>query len=298
MGPQIIAFEKSGLYDCGLTKVRKRVFPPSATDYPDGSRSRTIQPAVTSGGGANAAYLMAFDTRIDGNAVTGTELVVYRIKKDSGRLRLTNTAVKTGPARIHPYAALQPDAPPGDPDSRWDAGKLELTNVFYDTARRRLYTAHAAEKDIGGDGWVDIGIRWYEVKVGSPLADSKVLRKGLFGTKDTDAGYPGVATDAAGNVIVGFSRASGVNSAEEYLSSWATVIEPGDTVPDQGNTILLAAGDTMVDAAAGWSERWGDYMAINRDPADGSQVWVFGHAADSGAGPGGFLQWVDLVGFP
>lgn len=99
-------------------------------------------------------------------------------------------------------------------------------------------------------------------------------------------------------MFVAYSRASGVTGDEEYISSWVTVIEPGDTVPDAGNTVPLSAGDTFLNVRAG-AERWGDYMAINRDPAGGSGVWVVGQAAhEAGPSTGDFRQHADLVGFP
>lgn len=298
IGAQIIAFKKAGLYDCARP-IRKRVFGPAATRYPGGRQSRSIQPAVMDGSSANAFYLMASETTYGASTVNVNSLILYRIKKEGGRLSLKNVEVGVGPASIHPYAALQQGAPAADSDAHWDPGALQLPNVFYDAARGKLYTAHAAEKDIGNDGWTDIAVRWYEVRPASRLERSKVTRKGIFGTQNTDAGWPAVATDASGNVIIGFSRASDVGGAKEYLSNYATVIEPGDTVPDAGNTILLAPGDALMNVTPG-AERWGDYQAINRDPVDGSQVWFVGQIAEGSGGPetDEFRQRVDLISFP
>ncbi len=299
VGAQVLAFDKTGLYDCGAT-VTKSVFGPNMTRFPSGAKGFTLQPATMAGGVPGTDFfLVAYDITFGSYAGTGKTLVLYRIRDTGSGLALAKTAIGVGPAKMHYGYGLQRGAPPQDADAYWDTGDLEFAQAFHDPVRDRVYAAHAMESDLGGDGWIDVAMRWYEIAPAGILGNSTVSRKGVFGTQDTDAGWPAVTTNTAGDVYVGYSRASGRTGSKEYLSAYVTVIEPGDTVPDPANTLLLQSGNALYDYYPG-PERWGDYQAVNRDPADGTQVWVIGQVARSG-GPAtteDFRQTVDLTTFP
>ncbi|MEX0990698.1 MAG: hypothetical protein WD004_00285 [Actinomycetota bacterium] len=299
VGAQVLAFDKTSLYDCGMT-VTKTVFGPKQTRFPDGGPGFTLQPATMAGGVPGSDFfLVAYDVTFGAYAGTGNTLVLYRIRDTGGGLALAKTEIGVGPVKMHYGYGLQRGASSADPDAYWDTGDLEFAQAFYDPVVDRIYTAHAIENDLGGDGWIDVAMRWYEIDPAGVLGSSTVTRKGVFGTQDTDAGWPAVTTDSAGNVYVGYSRASGRDGSKEYLSSYVTVIEPGDTVPDPANTLLLESGNALYDPYPG-PERWGDYQAVNRDPLDGTQVWVIGQIARSSgaATTPNFRQTVDLTTFP
>jgi hypothetical protein len=177
-----------------------------------------------------------------------------------------------------------------DEETWWDTGDARLINAFYDVDRGALYAAHAVFKDLTPDtatgDYVESAIRWYEVKPAGRLSRSSMDRIGTFGTPETDAGWPSIASDGSGNVYVTYSRAS--QPAGEFLSAWVAQIPPGSTT---ATPFLLAPGTATYDAIGGL-ERWGDYTAIGRDPVDGSYVAVFNQYAASSTS---FQQRVDVV---
>jgi hypothetical protein len=168
-------------------------------------------------------------------------------------------------------------------------------NAWYDADLGTLYTAHAVAKDLDPDpisgGYLESVVRWYEIEPAAKLKDSSVLRKGTVGTPETDAGWPVVGTDAAGDLFIAYERASAVTG--EYLSSWAAEIAPGRSKAD---LLLLAAGQARVEANEG-PEHWGDYAGISRDPLTGAMAVVNQYALSDGSGPTrDWQQTVDVVG--
>jgi hypothetical protein len=84
-------------------------------------------------------------------------------------------------------------------------------------------------------------------------------------------------------LFVTYSRAS--EPRNEFLSAWVSTIQPGST---GDNELLLHAGSATYNASPG-VERWGDYTAINRDPASPSNVATFNQYAQSG------VQWRQFI---
>jgi hypothetical protein len=123
-------------------------------------------------------------------------------------------------------------------------------------------------------------VAWYEVDPSDSLSSSRVRRRGLIGQARTDSGWPVVATDGAGNVLVTYSRASAVSRPPEFLSAWGAVIPPGSLDPQSA---LLTSGTATFDYVDG-EERWGDFNGISRDPTNPQRVWMVNqYARDTGS---------------
>ena len=286
-GAQLLAMPKGRLYDCTRT-TKVETFAGEGTRNPDGSLAFTIQPATTVGSG-NAQYLLSFQ---DGRP---NFLVLWRLRETSDGLSLTNAAVRVAPVSIGPFGT-QGGGSLDAPNTWWDPGDLRLTNAFADLPESHLYAAHVVYRNLRPDrvtgGYEEAAIRWYEVEVDQELDRSEVTRTGTIGSAETDVGWPAIATDAEGNIVVTFSRASA--PLDEFLSAWVARIAPGRTASVQ---LLLASGTARMEAVPG-PERWGNYAAISRDPQDPSLLAIVNqYAAEDGGGPTqDWQQTVHVVG--
>jgi len=275
-GAQIIAFDKTDLYDC-TAPLAWTAFSTDDTRLPDGRKSQSLQ-APTSIGPAPRGFFLGFDTKCTGFfSCSGDRLTLFRVTDTGAGLELTATTI--GVPTVEMTLGTQKGAPLSDADGRWDVGDLRLGNAFYDGDLNRLYGGHAMAKDLDpGDGYVEAVGRWYEVEPMGALRSSIVTRRGNVGEPLKDAGWPAVATDSLGNVFMTFSRASGVTGAKEYLGAWATLIEPSKKASEE--LIQFGFGMSLYAPYPG-PERWGDYNAINRDPTDGTIIWMVNQYAAS-----------------
>jgi hypothetical protein len=263
---QILSFKKSQLYDpaCAGTPNPK-VLGGNKTDVPDGSPAFTIQPAETAGGvDPKVQYMASFDF----NGTRKEEVVLWRLKFVNGKAKLAKTAMPVGQVNIPPFGT-QCDGT-ADIDTKWDPGDTRMINAYYDVDAGMLYTAHAVAHQFGS-GATESAARWYEVKPKATIDNSFVNRKAFVGREDYDVGWPSVATDAGGVLFVNYSEAS--DAFDECLSIYAATVQPGDTA---AASTQVFAGVSLYDAFPG-PERWGDYSAINRDPADltGATMAIF-----------------------
>jgi hypothetical protein len=236
------------------------------TREPDGSKAFTLRPAETVGGtSAGPQYLASFDF----NGTAPDDIILWRLRFENGKARLVRTAIPVGQVVFPPYGSQCNGTT--SPDTTWDTGDTRLINASYDADTGLLYTAHAVAHEFGSDG-TESAVRWYQVRTASKLSASTIPRKGVIGRDGYDAGWPSVATDANGVLFVNYSEAS--DAHDECLSVLTTTVEPGQTT-DTGPTVLKA-GDARYQFSAG-VDRWGDYTAINRDPADptGATMAIF-----------------------
>jgi hypothetical protein len=291
---QILAIGKTKLYGC-QKKLDMDVFGEKQTRDPRSSRHAfTIQPAVTQSevGRNPPGFLVSFQERTCGTDC-GRRLTIWRVKDRRGRTVLESDAVNVGKALFAPLGTQRDGSPVCVPiEHCWDTGDLRLTTAFFDADRGRLYAAHTVRTDITpGDGYLEAAVRWYEVDP-SPIKRTRATRRGIIGASRLDAGWPAVATDAAGNLFVTFSRA-GAPVPGEYLSSVAATIPPGATSPDAVQ--VLAPGESLYAADFGRFQRWGDYNGINRDPLDPLDIWMVNQYARSDGTPPTTNLWQQVV---
>jgi hypothetical protein len=291
---QILALGKTKLYRC-QRKLEIDVFGRKQTRDPGAKRQAfTIQPAVTQteAGRSPPGFLVSFQDRTCGNDC-GKRLTIWRVKERRRELVLESDAVNVGKAQFAPLGTQKDGSPVCVPiDHCWDTGDLRLTHAFFDADRSRLYAAHTVRADIApGDGYVEAVVRWYEVDT-SPFRKSKPTRRGIIGASRLDAGWPALATDAAGNLFITFSRA-GAPFPGEYLSSVAATIPAGATTPDAVQ--VLAPGESLYTADLGRFQRWGDFNGINRDPVDPFDIWMVNQYAKSDGSPPSTNLWQQVV---
>jgi hypothetical protein len=295
---QILALRKTGLYDCDKS-LRKKVFARGKTRDPEGTPAFTIQPAVTETevGRDPAEFLLSFqDTAACGPSFLpcGRRLTVWRIAETRDGLQLRKRSVRAGVQIVAPLGTQKGgDDDCADLSTCWDTGDLRLINAFYDADRGLLYGAHAVSNPEAPDAYLESVIRWYEVEV-TPWPDTTISRKGLIAQDGRDAGWPVVATDGPGNVLITYSRA-GAPGTGEYLSAYAASIAPSSTSPEV--QVLRNGEATYMEGRNFDVQRWGDYNGISRDPMDPSDVWMVNQiAADDGDGPAAKTDlWLQVV---
>jgi hypothetical protein len=282
---QILSFPKASLYDCSQPTEFDR-FARAATANPDGTPAFTIQPAQSAGTPTDRQYLMSFE-----RDRARSTLVVWRLAEGAAGLVLKRVEVPVARVSISPFGT-QGGGSLKKADTWWDPGDLRLINAFYDADLDRLYAAHVIFRDLRPDtrpgGYPEAAIRWYEVAPGTTLPATSLTREGIVGTPETDAGWPVVATDAAGNLFVAYSRASA--PMHEYLSAWAAEIPPGT---NQAALTELAPGTARFEATRG-PERWGDFNGIARNPSDPLQIVMIDQYAKSD-GAGTTRDWQETV---
>ena len=295
---QILSLRKAGLYDCDRP-LQKEVFARNQTRDPQGTPGFTIQPAVTETetGREPPGFLLSFqDTELcrPGSLPCGRRLTVWRISETPDGLRLSKRSVGTGLQMIAPFGTQKGgDVNCAEITTCWDTGDLRLINAFYDADLGLLYGAHAVNNPEEPDAYVESVIRWYEVDV-TPWGSTSISRKGLIAQDGRDAGWPVMATDGAGNVMLTYSLA-GAPGTGEFLSTYAASVGIGSTMPE---VQLLRAGEsTYIEARAPDVQRWGDYNGINRDPVDPLDVWIVNQiAADDTEGPATVTDlWLQVV---
>jgi hypothetical protein len=294
---QILALRKRGLYDCDAP-LGLMVFARNKTRDPQGTAGFTIQPAVTETDENRdpPEYLLSFqDTEICRPEFLpcGRRLTVWRISETRDGLRLRKQSVGTAEQLIAPLGTQKG----GDADcdtACWDTGDLRLINAFYDADQGLLYGAHVVSNP-DTSGYLESVVRWYEVDV-TPWGATTVHRTGLIVENGRDAGWPVVATDGPGNVLITYSRA-GAPSGGEYLSAYAASVDTGKPPPAPAVQLLRAGQATYVEGRARDVQRWGDYNGINRDPLEPLDVWMVNQiAADDGEGAATRTdQWFQVV---
>ncbi|NOZ93875.1 MAG: PQQ-binding-like beta-propeller repeat protein [Acidobacteria bacterium] len=142
-----------------------------------------------------------------------------------------------------------------------------------------LVVTHAV--DVNGSDHA--GVRWYELQnAGGGWA---VAQAGSYAPDADDRWSPSAALDAAGDLAVGFTTASG--------ATYPTIRWAGRLVSDPPGS--LAQGEATVVAGAGsqtsTSARWGDYSTMSVDPVDDCTFWYTSEYLDT-TSPAGWKTWV------
>jgi hypothetical protein len=281
---QVLSIPKASLYDCTTPDpVVPDVFAGTQTLDPNGAPAFTLRPAETVDLPATAQLLVSVEV-LGRNSYA----VLWRIKTSAaGALVLKKGIVPIGRTGFPPFGS-QGGGSLNDGDTFWDAGDGRLINAFYDADANQLFTAHNVFRDFRPDtvtgAYPESAVRWYEFNPAAKLKNSVLARKGNIGAPEVDAGWPSVASDASGNLFVTYNRASAVTN--EFLSAWVAEILPGTTEATQ---LLLTPGVATYNILPGGIERWGDYTAINRDPANEAILAIFNQFAS------GAVTWQQVV---
>jgi len=153
-----------------------------------------------------------------------------------------------------------------------DVGGRRNRNVVYQNGS--VWTAHS----VGNATGQFANARYVKINVNTRTATEDVA----FGAANFWHYYPAVQPDGSGNLVMAFTR-SGTN---EFASARFTGRLTSDPPGLQASAELKAGEDNYVKTFGGPRNRWGDYMGIALDPANGNNVWMFVEYAETAVGPG------------
>src|SRR5262249_30539632 len=126
--------------------------------------------------------------------------------------------------------------------------------------------------DVGGRS----ACRWYKLDTSNSMV-------AMSGTVDDPVRYyfdPGIAVNANGEAVMGFTG----SSAGEYASAYYTGRAVSDPSGLMSTPILLKAGTASQNNIDGFGRnRWGDYSLTTLDPNDSVTLWTiqeYAHAPD------------------
>jgi hypothetical protein len=284
---QVVSFTKRSLYEdpeCDDT-VRPTVFAGGATRDPDGSKASGIRPATSIGPAGGTQWLTSID-----RSGRRSSLVLWRLDRAGGRLRLQPTALRVPDVRPPPPGRQCGGG--GDADRAWDTGDARLVNAWYDASLDRVFAAHAVRRNPGG-GASESAVRWYEVRPGS-RGRSAVTRRSTIAIPDVDLAWPSVATVRGGTVFLNVARAS----ATACLGVWGATVAPRSTT---ARGVTVVAGEARYEftepaVSPPGTERWGEHSSISRDPRRGRRVVFFNaYASGGGTATEAFTQRVAFV---
>jgi hypothetical protein len=129
------------------------------------------------------------------------------------------------------------------------------------------------------------GIQWYEIRISSTNVPS-IFQQGTYAPDSSFRWMPSIAMDNVGDIAVGFSVSSSSLHPEIHYTG-RLVSDPAGTMSQGEGTIINGAGSQN-----GRLNRWGDYSAMNVDPADSCTFWYTSEYIPSN----GSFNWRTRVG--
>jgi hypothetical protein len=150
-------------------------------------------------------------------------------------------------------------------DARLSANVYAVNGVIY-AVHNTQFSGHLA-------------IRWYRIRA----ADNVLLESGTIADPNLDLGFPSIAANSAGVVVIGFNGCG----TGTFMSCYAMAGQTINGVTTFGNRLLLQASATSYHdlyEEIGYTDtsRWGDYSATSVDPADPNRFWTIQmYASDS-----------------
>ena len=110
------------------------------------------------------------------------------------------------------------------------------------------------------------GIQWYEIRISSTNVPS-IFQQGTYAPDSSFRWMPSIAMDNVGDIAVGFSVSSSRLHPEIHYTG-RLAGDPAGTMGQGEGTIINGAG-----SQTNRLTRWGDYSAMNVDPADNCTFW-------------------------
>jgi hypothetical protein len=109
-----------------------------------------------------------------------------------------------------------------------------------------------------------VGVRWYEIR--SPASSPVLFQQGTFAPDSNYRWMGSIGQDKAGDFAVGYSE----SSSSMFPSIAYTGRMPSDTLGMMETEDLIFNG---LGSQTGTANRWGDYSAMQVDPADDCTFW-------------------------
>jgi hypothetical protein len=110
------------------------------------------------------------------------------------------------------------------------------------------------------------GVRWYEIRISSTNAPS-IFQQGTYAPDSSFRWMPSIALDDVGDIAVGFSVSS--SSLHPEIHYTGRLVTDALGTMSQGEGVIINGAGSQTQHLT----RWGDYSAMNVDPADNCTFW-------------------------
>jgi hypothetical protein len=110
-----------------------------------------------------------------------------------------------------------------------------------------------------------VGMRWYEIR--SPGTTPTVFQSGTYAPDSNFRWMGSIAEDQSGDMAMGFSLSG--SSLHPGISYTGRLVSDPAGQMSQGESNVITGGGSQT----GTLTRWGDYSAMQIDPADGCTFW-------------------------
>lgn len=230
--------------------------------HPDNNLAFTIQPCCHfRGNGYAAAY------GVSSIWPGGKKLAIWELKNPLGHWNGGTPTLECRWVDCAEYD-LPPSAMQKGTSERIATNDARLLNAVYQYAGgvKRLWTTHTVKQSWTGDSEARSAVRWYEID----MEDNKVVQQNSYGAKGQYYFFPAIQIDKNRDAYIVFGRSS-ENAFPELRQTGRRV---DGELNDMENSKLIQAG-----TSANFSQRWGDYFGICRDPRDADSIWGFGQFA-------------------
>jgi hypothetical protein len=263
-----------GFYDGGAATVN--VFDPSTLAGNTNWNYFTLQPTHVRGTGGNGAsdgvWLVSSDVFF-GSDLSQEGIAIVRIQNplsatptfNRWNFNLGNISSTMSP----------PDVPQLGTSTLIDAGDLRMFDAEW--RDNNIYAVNQIVPNTGADAG-QVTAHWYRISTQGGVPS--IQDQGNIGAEDIGTGthtyYPSVTVDADSNLAFGFAA----SSSNLYGGAYYTVrgaSDPPGTVQSTGT--LKAGEDFYIRTFGGSRNRWGDYSAIDIDPASENTFWVYNEYA-------------------
>ncbi len=137
--------------------------------------------------------------------------------------------------------------------------------------QRLVYRNFGSHESLVGAWTVDVNAvgnraapRWFELR--NSGGGWSIFQQGTHSPDAIHRWMPSVAMDGAGNIALGYSRVDGAN----FPSIWYATRDATDPLGTMQAEVQMQAGAGSQTSS---SARWGDYAAMELDPADDCTFW-------------------------
>jgi hypothetical protein len=203
---------------------------------------------------------------------SGGEYLISRSGSTSLRLRqitgslVSPTLVEKGFVTV-PSNSSGPDAPQMGTNATLSTVDSRPMNAVY----RNGYVWMTHCINVSGRA----AVRWYQVNV----ATNAATQVGTISDPVISYFMPGIAVNAADQMLVGFTG----SSPNQFAGAYMTGRMPSDPSGQTGAPLLYKAGEApYTQLSSSGSNRWGDYSLSSVDPVDDTTLWTIQQYARTG----------------
>jgi Bacterial Ig-like domain (group 3)/Divergent InlB B-repeat domain len=129
-----------------------------------------------------------------------------------------------------------------------------------------LVVNHSVATSSGSSG----GVRWYEIQ--NPGGTPTVAQQGTFAPDSSYRWMGSIAMDNAGDIAVGYSVSDATSVFPSIAFTGRVSTDPSGTLQAE-TSIFSGTGSQTTDPMGRQVTRWGDYSAMQVDPADDCTFW-------------------------